>query len=155
MRYYKALNRDGTCRGFKYEEGGLYVHEGDIALCRCGAPLTGTLLIPGREWLCAECGASYGIMNADVEVSTPCLEQRREENDAFVRKWAMYCIPPGSFRRGCNQCDRGDYHFNHATDYEIKASDDAYRVLIGPERLPILRVKGRGSMHEYFLKSAE
>ena len=33
---YKAFNADWTCRGFKYEVGKAYTHDGDVDLCRSG-----------------------------------------------------------------------------------------------------------------------
>ena len=36
MRGYKGFNKDMKCRGFQYEEGKTYRHEGDIAICERG-----------------------------------------------------------------------------------------------------------------------
>ena len=36
IRGYKVFNHDWTCRGFKYEVGKIYKHEGDISLCKKG-----------------------------------------------------------------------------------------------------------------------
>ena len=36
MKAYKAMNMDMTCRGFQYEVGKTYNHEGDIELCKKG-----------------------------------------------------------------------------------------------------------------------
>ena len=36
MKGYKAFNNDLTCRGFRYEVGKEYVHEGEIEPCRSG-----------------------------------------------------------------------------------------------------------------------
>ena len=36
IRGYKVFNHDWTCRGFKYEVGKIYKHEGDISLCNKG-----------------------------------------------------------------------------------------------------------------------
>ena len=33
---YKVFNHDWTCRGFKYEIGKTYTHEGEISLCNKG-----------------------------------------------------------------------------------------------------------------------
>ena len=33
---YKVFNHDWTCRGFKYEIGKTYTHEGEISLCQEG-----------------------------------------------------------------------------------------------------------------------
>ena len=36
MIAYKGFNKDMTCRGFQYEEGKEYEHDGDIELCKSG-----------------------------------------------------------------------------------------------------------------------
>lgn len=36
MKTYKGFNSDMICRGFQYEVGGEYVHEGDIKACSSG-----------------------------------------------------------------------------------------------------------------------
>ena len=36
MKGYKVFNPDFTCRGFQFEVGKTYRHEGDIGLCRAG-----------------------------------------------------------------------------------------------------------------------
>ena len=36
MKAYKGFNRDMTCRGFQFEEGKTYEHQGDAKLCKSG-----------------------------------------------------------------------------------------------------------------------
>ena len=36
MKAYKGFNKDMTCRGFQYEEGKEYTHEGEIKICNKG-----------------------------------------------------------------------------------------------------------------------
>lgn len=36
IKGYKVFNPDWTCRGFQYEVGKTYKHEGDIGLCKAG-----------------------------------------------------------------------------------------------------------------------
>ena len=36
VKAYKAFNQDMTCRGFQYEVGKTYKHEGDASLCNTG-----------------------------------------------------------------------------------------------------------------------
>jgi hypothetical protein len=36
MKAYKAFNKDWTCRGFKFEVGKTYTHDGEIQLCNSG-----------------------------------------------------------------------------------------------------------------------
>lgn len=36
MKGYKVFNADWTCRGFQYEVGKTYKHDGDIGVCMCG-----------------------------------------------------------------------------------------------------------------------
>ena len=36
MKAYKGFNRDMTCRGYQFEEGKTYEHEGDLRLCESG-----------------------------------------------------------------------------------------------------------------------
>lgn len=36
MKAYKGFNKDMTCRGFQYEEGKDYVHDGEVSVCISG-----------------------------------------------------------------------------------------------------------------------
>jgi hypothetical protein len=36
IKGYKVMNPDSTCRGFKYEEGKSYKHDGNISMCNTG-----------------------------------------------------------------------------------------------------------------------
>ena len=36
MKAYKGFNKDMTCRGFQYEEGKEFVHDGEVSLCNSG-----------------------------------------------------------------------------------------------------------------------
>jgi len=36
MKMYKVFNPDWTCKGFQYEIGKTYTHEGDISMCNTG-----------------------------------------------------------------------------------------------------------------------
>ena len=36
MKAFKGFNKDMTCRGFQYEEGKEYEHDGDIEVCKSG-----------------------------------------------------------------------------------------------------------------------
>ena len=36
VKGYKVFNSDWTCRGFQYEVGKTFVHEGDIEMCGAG-----------------------------------------------------------------------------------------------------------------------
>lgn len=102
-----------------------------VACCpRCAdkPPLISTMVFPGAEFYCLDCGGHYGFLEP-IASHGPEIEARlvqyQEEWDENVGK---KLVGPGRFWRfdDCDKCvPGGEYHGQHLTQEEITADDEA------------------------------
>lgn len=101
------------------------------AICskpRCdGAPLVPTFAWSGSEFICLECGELYAWLDPEGADATVELHERY---DALLAEWRAdfgpHLIGGGAMLGGCDACrERGEPHWNHATDEEKAAHRDA------------------------------
>lgn len=100
-----------------------------ISVCHCGAPLVGTFLFRGKEWICLECGNLYEFFGPDRKPYTDELaETQAALRDEFI-SIAKDMIVPDSRHEGCAKCKKGEDHDVHATPEERRRSDRAWSEL--------------------------
>lgn len=99
-----------------------------ISVCRCGAPLVGTFLFRGKEWLCLECGNLYEFFGPDRKPYTDELAARQEKLRDEFAGIAKDMIVEGSRHEGCDKC-HGEDHSVHATAEERRRSERAFSEL--------------------------
>lgn len=96
-----------------------------------GTPLISTLLFSGAEFYCLECGTKYGFLSPRPAEATPELDARYEQVKA---EWDEITggklISGGVMLRDCATCTKEyEPHWNHATDEEKEAHEEALRCL--------------------------
>ena len=57
------------------------------------------------------------------------LADQKLDNDQWFRSVAEACIPRRCKLIGCQKCDGGEYHRDHASPYDLEKSDEAYSIL--------------------------
>jgi hypothetical protein len=104
-----------------------------LAVCsRCrpaSVPLVPTFHFARNEFVCLECGATYGMFGCDSQPVTPALDAYY---DALKAEWAEHApslITARAWHVDCAECaphDEQHYHEDHATDAEWEAHRAAW-----------------------------
>lgn len=96
--------------------------EPPIAGCpSCRTPLISTMVYPGYEFICLECGRKCSFL-APIRLSpTPENEARLEALQAEWDERQAALVIPRSWKSGCPKCQPmvdANYHQEHATEKE-------------------------------------
>lgn len=106
-----------------------------INVCSCGSPLVFTFAFAYKEYLCLECGNTYGMMGVRSVEATPELKHKKK---LYEKLWNIIYGVGGFFPRSpytkikCKKCT-ADNHFNHVSKTEIlknKIATDIFEKLI-------------------------
>lgn len=100
-----------------------------ISVCHCGAPLVGTFVFRGKEWICMECGNLYEFFGPERKPYTDELAAKQETLRDEFAGIAKDMIVNGSRLEGCSKCKKGEDHDVHATAEERRRSDRAFSEL--------------------------
>ncbi len=96
----------------------------------CGTPMVRTFMFSGAEFYCVKCGNTEGIFGGIDINETDELLKEWKENEKLFQKIADDYIPKGGMFLNCEQCKREE-HLLHASQEDIKKSDEAYKLLAG------------------------
>lgn len=95
----------------------------------CSRPVLPTMVFNQAEYYCPSCKHAFGLLDvASVADSAELVEEKvalSEQYEPFLKQ----CIAYGMKRMDCDKCNQGEYHRDHATTYEVLASDRAYQIL--------------------------
>ena len=111
IKAFKAFNPDFTCRGFQYEVGKEYTHDGEVVLCESGFhACTDPNDVP-RYYDITDC--RFGI----VEMGENIVFDRKEHGDSKVASDVIYVCDEISFSDFIDACV--DYGIEHYSEMEI------------------------------------
>ena len=99
----------------------------EINVCSCGSPLVYTFAFAYKEYLCLECGNTYGMMGVDSVEATPELKHKQK---LYKKLWNIIYgsggfLPRSRYaKRKCKKCT-GDNHHEHLSDTEVMKNEIA------------------------------
>jgi len=97
----------------------------------CGTPMVRTYAFSGKEYYCVKCGETDGIFGpASTAQETDELIRQLERNFKIFFEDSLACIPIGARFNVCELC-KHEQHLDHASQEEIEASREAYKLLAG------------------------
>lgn len=107
--------------------------EAPLAGCPgCHAPLIATMVYPGYEFICLECGRRCAFLSPVRLEHTPENDEWYERLQAEWDEHQSALVVRRSWKHGCKRCEPmidANYHHVHATDAEW-AADAAARAWI-------------------------
>ena len=102
-----------------------------IRVCEdCGNPLVWTFIHAGCEYYCPSCGAMGDMfMGNKIHYPRKALIEKAKRIKARFNRYRKGLWSGGGRKRGCELCDKGEYHLQHLTPEEKKAHEAGLRGL--------------------------